>query len=151
MNNNLVAPDYDREEAQKKILKMIPCEEEFKRMMDLCPRDYEDILKEKLEFPYSQSEIIEMTKEEYKAAFTNWERKIKEDCENFSYSYDKFVQWNKNCILNLCEDELEHLDWLCEWIAKGRVRNVDMESCGEFSTEGIYFNKDKKLVIFNGR
>ena len=135
--------DYDREEEQKKIMKMIPCEDEFKRMMDLCPRDYEDILKEKLVFPYSQGEVIEMTKEEYKAAFTNWERKIKEDCENFSYSYDKFVQWNKNCILNLCEDELEHLDWLCDWIAKGKVRNVDMESCGEFTTEGIYFNKNK--------
>ena len=146
MTNN-----YDRKEAQKMILNMIPRKEEFKRMMDLCPRDYEDILAEKLEFPYSQGELMEMSKEEYNAAFTNWERKIKEDCENFSYSYDKFVQWNKNCILNLCEDELEHLDWLCDWIAKDKVRNVDMESCGEFQTDGVYFNKDKKLVIYNGR
>lgn len=151
MNNNLVAPDYDREEAQKKILKMIPYEEEFKRMMDLCPRDYKDILKEKLEFPYSQAEIIEMTKEEYKAAFTKWERETAEHYKNFSYSYNQFVQWNKNCVLKLCEDELEHLDWLCDWITENRVRNMDMESCGEFHTLGVYFNKDKKLVIFNGR
>jgi hypothetical protein len=144
-NNN------DREKAQKKILKMIPHKEEFERMMDLCPRDYENILKEKLEFPYSQSEVMEMTKEEYKAAFTNWERKITEDYENFSYTYDLFVQWNKTCVLNLCEDELEHLELLCEWIAKGNVRNMDMESCGEFHTAGLYFNKDKKLVIYNGR
>jgi len=143
--------DYDREEAQKKILKMIPCEEEFKRMMDLCPRDYENILKEKLEFPYSQGEVMEMTKEEYKAAFTNWERKITEDYENFSYTYDKFVQWNQKCLNEMYEDDMEHLEWLCEWIAKGNVRNMDMESCGEFQTEGIYFNKDKKLVIYNGR
>ena len=150
MNSGL-APDYDPEVAQKKILKHIPCEDEFKRMMDLCPRDYEDILAEKLEFPYSQGELMEMSKEEYKAAFTNWERKIAEDTKNFSYSYDQFVQWNKKCVLNLCEDELEHLDWLCDWIAKDKVRNVDMESCGEFSTDGVYFNKDKKLVIYNGR
>ena len=138
--------DYDPEVAQKKILKMIPCKDEFGRMVDLCPEDYEDVLKEKLEFPYSQGELMEMSKEEYKAAFTNWERKIAED-----YSYDLFVQWNQNCILNLCEDELEHLNWLCDWIAKGKVRNVDMECCGEFQTQGVYFNKDKKLVIYNGR
>lgn len=146
-----LAPDYDPEVAQKKILKMIPCEEEFKRMLDLCPEDYEDILSEKLVFPYSQAELMEMSKDEYEAAFTNWERKIAEDSRNFSYCYYQFVQWNKNCVLNLCEDELEHLDWLCDWIAKDKVCNVDMEDCGEFQTAGIYFNKNKKLVIFNGR
>jgi hypothetical protein len=143
--------DYDPEVAQKKILKMIPCKDEFGRMVDLCPEDYEDILKEKLVFPYSQGEVIEMTKEEYKAAFTKWERETAEDYKNFNYSYEQFIQWNQNCILNLCEDELEHLNWLCDWIAKGKVRNVDMESCGEFQTQGVYFNKDKKLVIYNGR
>jgi hypothetical protein len=28
---------------------------------------------------------------------------------------------------------------------------MDMDSCGEFHTAGLYFNEDKKLVIYNGR
>jgi hypothetical protein len=43
------------------------------------------------------------------------------------------------------------MEWLCDWIAKGKVRNMDMECCGEFHTAGIYFNENKQLVIYNGR
>jgi hypothetical protein len=28
---------------------------------------------------------------------------------------------------------------------------MDMEHCGEFQAQGIYFNKHRKLVIYNGR
>lgn len=148
MNNNLVAPDYDREEAQKKILKMIPCDYEFDRMVDLALKDIEGIVGPKPVFKCSQIEAIKMDREDYKKKFVKWSS----DSADWQLSaYDKFVEWNKNCVLKLCEDELEHLDWLCEWIAENRVRNMDMECCGEFHTLGIYFNKDKKLVIFNGR
>jgi hypothetical protein len=49
------------------------------------------------------------------------------------------------------DDELEHLGWMCDEIAQGKVRNIDMESCGQFLTQGLYFNEDSVLVIYNGR
>jgi len=43
--------DYDREEAKAKAMKLIPCEEEFGRMTELCPYEYEDMLNDKPVFP----------------------------------------------------------------------------------------------------
>ena len=143
--------DYDREEAKAKAMKLIPCEGEFDRMVGLCPDEYEDMLNEKPVFPYSQDEVAKMTKEEYRAAFNKWECETADHYVHFRFSYDKFVEWNRTCLNEMYEDDMEHLEWLCEWIAKGNVRNMDMESCGEFHTAGIYFNNDKKLVIYNGR
>jgi hypothetical protein len=143
MNNN-----YHPEAVVEKILKMIPCDYEFDRMAELALKDIEGIVGPKPVFKCSQIEAIKMDREDYKEKFVKWSS----DSADWQLSaYDKFVQWNQNCILNLSEDELKHLEWLCDWIAENRVHNVDMEDCGEFSTEGIYFNKDKKLVIYNGR
>ena len=143
--------DYDREEAKAKAMKLIPCEEEFGRMTDFHPDDYEAMLNNKPEFPYSQEEVVKMSKEEYRTAFIKWECQTADHYIHFRFSYDKFVEWNRKCFNEMYEDDMEHLEWLCEWIAKGNVRNMDMESCGEFHTAGLYFNEDKKLVIYNGR
>ena len=143
--------DYDREEAKAKAMKLIPSEDQFGRMTELRPDDYEAMLNDKPEFPYSQEEVAKMTKEEYRTAFNKWECETADHYVHFRFSYDKFVEWNQKCLDEMYEDDMEHLEWLCEWIAKGNVRNMDMESCGEFHTDGIYFNEDKKLVIYNGR
>ena len=66
-------------------------------------------------------------------------------------NYDKFVEWNRKCLDEMYEDDMEHLEWLCEWIAKGKVRNMDMEFCSEFRSQGLYFNENRQLVIYNGR
>lgn len=146
-SNNKMSNNYEPEVARKNILKMIPGEYEFDRMVELALKDIERIVGPKPVFEHSQLEAIKMSKEDYKEKFIKWSS----DSADWQLSaYDKFVEWNQNCILNLCEDELKHLDWLCDWIAENRVRNVDMENCGEFSTDGVYFNKDKKLVIYNG-
>jgi hypothetical protein len=143
--------NYDREEAKAKAMKLIPSEDQFGRMTDLRPDDYEAMLNDKPEFPYSQEEVAKMTKEEYRTAFITWECKTADHYVHLRFSYDKFVEWNQKCLDEMYEDDMEHLEWLCEWIAKGNVRNMDMECCGEFHTDGIYFNEDKKLVIYNGR
>jgi hypothetical protein len=142
---------YVKEEMIAKIMKLIPCEGEFDRMTELCPDDYEAMLNDKPEFPYSQEEVAKMTKEEYRAAFIKWECETANHYVHFRFSYDKFVEWNRKCLDLMDDDELEHLGWLCDAIAQGKVRNMDMESCGEFRTEGLYFNQDSVLVIYNGR
>jgi len=143
--------DYDREKAKAKAMKLIPCEEEFGRMTDLHPDRYETMLSYKPVFPYSQEEVAKMTKEEYRAAFNKWECETADHYVHFRFSYDKFVEWNQKCLDEMYEDEMEHLEWLCEWIAMGKVRNMDMEFCSEFRSQGLYFNEDRQLVVYNGR
>ena len=144
----------DREKVKAMAMKLIPCKNQFGRMLDLSLKDFEFIVGEKPVFPYSQEEVDEMMKDEekmdkeYKAAFMVWEDEL---LTWALFAYKKFVEWNRKCLNEMYEDDMEHLEWLCEWIAKGNVRNMDMESCGEFHTDGIYFNNNKKLVIYNGR
>jgi len=150
--NKMGFDDDDEYEVKvNKMMKFIPNEDEFGRMVDLYPDNYQTMLNEKPVFPYSQEEIAKMTKEEYRAAFNKWECETAIHYVHCRFSYDKFRAWNEKCLYNLYEDERESMEWLCDWIAKGKVRNMDMECCGEFHTAGFYFNENKQLVIYNGR
>jgi hypothetical protein len=142
---------YVKQDMIAKIMKLIPCEDDFDRMTDLRPYNYQSMLNDKPEFPYSQEEVAKMTKEEYRTAFVTWEYQTADHYIHFRFSYDKFVEWNRKCLDLMDDDELEHLGWLCDAIAQGKVRNMNMESCGEFQTDGLYFNEDTVLVIYNGR
>jgi len=148
--------EYDREITIIKIMnKVIPCKSEFERMMDFSPKEMKAIIRKKPVFPYSREQVENMTKAEYREAFAKWENDrygVSKDEElDGATMYERFREWNLKCLYGMYEDDMEHLEWLCEWIAKGNVRNMDIESCGEFHTAGLYFNEDKKLVIYNGR
>jgi len=141
-----------REIAIDKIMKKsVLCEGDFGRMTELRSDEYEEMENEKPVFPYSQDEVAKMTKEEYRAAFNKWECETADHYVHCRFSYDKFEAWNRKCLNEMSDDDFRGVLWLCAFIAKGNVRNMDMESCGEFHTAGIYFNNDKKLVIYNGR
>jgi hypothetical protein len=140
---------YVKEEMIDKIMELIPSEDEFGRMTDLRPDYYEAMLNDKPEFPYSQEEVAKMSKEEYRTAFVTWECKTADHYIHFRFSYDKFVEWNRKCLDLMDDDELERLGWMCDAIEQGKVRNMDMESCGQIRTEGLYFNQDTVLVVYN--
>jgi hypothetical protein len=145
--------DADREIAIEKIMmNHIPCTHQVQRMLELSPDETKEIVRTKPVFPYSREQIEDMTKEEYRAAMAKWENDrygpFKEELDKDTM-YQKFYDWNLKCLNDMYEDELEHLSWLCDKIAKGKVRNMDMESTAAFYTTGIYFNAEKKLVIYN--
>jgi hypothetical protein len=142
---------YVKENMTEKIMKLIPSENEFDRMTELHPEDYEAMLNKAPVFPYSQEEVAKMTKEEYRAAFIKWECQTADHYIHFRFSYDKFVEWNRTCLDMMDDDELEHLGWLCDVIGQSKVRQTDLEHCSEFKTRGVYFNEDTVLVIYNGR
>ena len=132
----------------KKIMGYIPDEDNFERMLEFSPDEFEEIIGKKPVFEYSQEDVIKMTKEEYNVAFGDWETKV----SNWNLTtYDSFQKWNFACLLKMDDDELEHLGWLCDAIGQSKVHNMDMESTAAFHTEGVYFNKDTELVIYNGR
>lgn len=142
-----------REDTMKKFMNLIPCEHQVGRMLVYSPEETNAIIRTKPVFPYSRERIEDMSKAEYRAAMAKWEKDrygpFKDDESDIDTKYQKFREWNFKCVNDMYEDEMEHLDWLCDWIAKGRVCNMDMESTAAFHTSGIYFNAEKQLVIYN--
>jgi hypothetical protein len=142
-----------REDTMKKFMNLIPCEHQFQRMLELSPEETNAIIRTKPVFPYSRERIEDMSKAEYREAMAKWEKDrygpFKDDESDIDTKYQKFREWNFKCVNDMYEDEMEHLDWLCDWIAKGRVCNMDMESTAAFHTSGLYFNAEKQLVIYN--
>jgi hypothetical protein len=145
--------DDDREFAKEKFMKLIPCIHEFERMLAYSPDETKAIIRTKPVFPYSREQVEDMSKAEYRKALAKWEEDrygpFKDDESDNDTKYQKFREWNFKCLNEMYEDELEHLDWMCDWIAKSKVRNMDMESTAAFHTAGIYFNAEKQLVIYN--
>jgi hypothetical protein len=145
--------DDDREIAKDKFMKLIPCIHEFERMLELSPVETNAIVRKKPVFPYSREQVENMTKAEYRAAFAKWENDrygpSKDDKSDNDTKYQKFREWNLKCLNDMYEDEMEYLGWLCNWIANGKVRNMDMESTEAINTAGIYFNEDKQIVLYN--
>lgn len=66
-------------------------------------------------------------------------------------TYDDFLEHNERIINNLPGDDLAFLRRLCGMIKTTRVNLMDMESCAEFQSSGIYYNKEGELCIFNPR
>jgi hypothetical protein len=64
-------------------------------------------------------------------------------------SFEQFLEWNMNCLRKLSEDELKWVHGLCERIH--RIKVVDLESCGEWKADGLYFNMKEELCIFHPR
>jgi hypothetical protein len=147
--------DDDREITKKKFMKLIPCIHEFGRMLAYSPEETNAIIRTKPVFPYSRERIENMSKAEYRAAMAKWEKDrygpFKDDESDIDTKYQKFREWNFKCVNDMYEDEMEHLDWLCDLIAKGKVRNMDMESTAAFHTGGMYFNAENQLVVYHQR
>jgi hypothetical protein len=66
-------------------------------------------------------------------------------------TYDDFLQWNIKCIMEYSDDDYNFLVKLCEKIGIDKIGQMDMESCVVWDSSGIFFNKNKKLVIYNPR
>jgi hypothetical protein len=65
--------------------------------------------------------------------------------------YAAFVAWNARCVADLSDDDRAGLKGVCALLKKGTLKMVDMESCGEWTACGFYFNAKKELVIVHPR
>jgi hypothetical protein len=66
-------------------------------------------------------------------------------------TYDDFIEHNHKIINDLPADDLAFLRRLCGMIKTTRVNLMDLESCVEFQSDGIYYNSNGDLCIFNPR
>lgn len=82
--------------------------------------------------------------------YDDFERMLRHQ-DDINGTYDQFVKHNLKIISNLPADDLGFLRRLCGIIKTMKLNLVDMESCAEFKSEGIYYNDKGDLCIFNPR
>jgi len=90
--------------------------------------------------------IINMLPHEY-----DFERMLSHEQAGSFQNYSDFIAYNETIIRDLPADDLAFLRRLCGLIKTTRVNIMDMESCVEFQSEGIYYNSNGDLCIFNPR
>lgn len=127
-----------------KIMKFIPNSDDFEHMLELSFTDIEPIIGAKPVFSYSQEEVINMSKPEYREKFAEWETETREHYRN---SYSTFERWNRDCLLEMPDKDLDHLVWLCDHILNHTITSMDIVECNTFTPHGLYFDKNKRVVI----
>ena len=83
--------------------------------------------------------------------YYEFERMITSYHGNSYGTYDDFIRHNQTIISDLPGDDLAFLRRLCGMIKTTIVNLMDVESCVEFRSGGIYYNSKGELCIFNPR
>ena len=103
---------------------------------------------------------LKMTEVQRKKLLTNfipnkydYDRMVAYDCEGIKEgeSYDDFLDWNIKCIMECSEEDYNFIAKLCSKIAIKQINQMDMESCVVWDSSGVFFNKQKNLVIYHPR
>ena len=101
-----------------------------------------------------------MTEDQRKKLLSNiipcsydYDRMIAYNCEgiNEHESYDDFYDWNIKCILECSDEDYNFIAKLCSKISNKQINQMDMESCVVWDSDGVFFNKQKNLVIYHPR
>lgn len=83
----------------------------------------------------------------------DYDRMISHDCDciDDKKTYDDFVKWNIQCMLECDAGEYILIEQLCKKIKNRTVAQMDLESCAVFDSSNIFFGIKKNLVIVNPR
>jgi hypothetical protein len=80
-------------------------------------------------------------------------RMIAEECSGIdeTLSYNEFLDWNISCIMEYSDEDFNFLVKLCSKIGCNQICQMDMESCVVWDSSGVFFNKEKNIVIYHPR
>ena len=83
----------------------------------------------------------------------DYDRMIAEGCKgiNQKESYNDFLEWNSKCIIECSDDDYNFIEKLCSRIGINKISQMDMECCTIWDSSGIFFNKQKNIVIYHPR
>ena len=65
--------------------------------------------------------------------------------------YEAFLKWNRKCLEEQSNSELNHLVWLFGKFANDSLLLMDEESGACFGASNFFFDQNKNLVITNPR
>ena len=66
-------------------------------------------------------------------------------------TYEEFYDWNNKCYNELSSDDKTWLQVLIKRIRKGQIKQVDLEDCGEWESEAVYFDLMSNICIMHPR
>lgn len=72
-----------------------------------------------------------------------------ENCDIFlrNMDYEQFIRWNERCFNELSNNEKTFIKDLCDHIQLEKIQIMDEENCVSFTSEKIFFDENKKVVI----
>lgn len=82
-----------------------------------------------------------------------YERMLGEECKGIdsAESYSDFLAWNKSCLEELSFEDVNWVWGLCKRLNKGEIGTMDMEDCGIWEADSIFYDQKKTLVIVHPR
>ena len=80
-----------------------------------------------------------------------YERMLGEKCKGIdeAETYHDFLAWNKSCLQEQSYDDLKWVWGLCQRLNK--IGMMDMECCGIWGADTIFYDQKKNLVIIHPR
>lgn len=82
-----------------------------------------------------------------------YERMVGESCRgiDLSMSYDDFFLYNKACLEELSYEDLNWVWGLCKRLNRRQIGMMDMEDCGIWEADAIFYDLNKNLCIVHPR
>lgn len=83
----------------------------------------------------------------------DYERMVDYDSSsiNTTKSYEEFVNYQRATATGLSADDSAFLKNLVQRVLRGKMSQVDMESCGPMRSSYVYFDKKQNLVVGSPR
>ena len=82
-----------------------------------------------------------------------YERMLGQECKAIDEgeTYHDFLAWNKSCLEELSHDDVMWTWGLCRRLNNNNIGTMDMEDCGIWEADAIFYDLNKKLVIVHPR
>jgi len=82
-----------------------------------------------------------------------YERMLGENCKGIDVAttYNDFFLWNKKCLEELSYEDVNWVWGLCNRLNLKKIGMMDMEDCGIWKADTIFYDLNKQLVIVHPR
>lgn len=82
-----------------------------------------------------------------------YERMLGQECKGIEWAetYSDFLEWNKSCLEELSLEDVKWVWGLCQRLNNNKIGMMDMECCGVWEADAIYYDLNKNLVIVHPR
>jgi hypothetical protein len=71
--------------------------------------------------------------------------------EGFADDYGAFYNWNKTCLEEMSDSTRTWVWGLCNCLKDSNLGMMDLEDCGIWTADQLFFDKNKKLCIVHPR
>lgn len=82
-----------------------------------------------------------------------YERMLGEKCKGIdaAATYNEFFLWNKECLEELSYEDVNWVWGLCNRLNRRQIGTMDMEDCGIWKADTIFYDTYKRLIIVHPR